>query len=62
MGCFYMLGINPLSAMSFANVFSHLVACPFILSVDTFATQYCSVPLFPHLQPEDKIIVIMSLQ
>ena len=34
-----MLAINPLSIMSFANIFSHLVGCLFILSVVSFAAQ-----------------------
>ena len=32
MSCLYMLDINPLSVMSFANIFSHSVDCLFILS------------------------------
>ena len=34
-----MLDINPLLVISFANIFSHLVGCLFILSVVSFAMQ-----------------------
>ena len=39
MNCLYMLGINPLSVISFANIFSHSVGCLFILSVVSFPLQ-----------------------
>ena len=35
----YILDINPLSVISFANTFAHSVGCLFILSVVTFAVQ-----------------------
>ena len=34
-----MLDINPLSVISFANIFPHLVGCLFILLVVSFAVQ-----------------------
>ena len=34
-----MLDINPILVISFANMFSHSVACLFILSVVSFAVQ-----------------------
>jgi len=37
--CLYMLDINLLSVISFANIFSHSVSCLFILSMVSFAVQ-----------------------
>ena len=37
--CLYMLDINPLSVISFVQIFSHLVSCLFVLSVVSFAVQ-----------------------
>ena len=37
--CLYMLDINPLSVISFVQIFSHLVSCIFVLSVVSFAVQ-----------------------
>ena len=39
MSCLYMLDINPLSIISFANNFSHSVGCLFILLMVSFAVQ-----------------------
>ena len=39
MNCVYILDINPLSATSFAHIFSHSVSCLFILSVVSFSVQ-----------------------
>ena len=39
MNCLYMLDINPLSVISFANMFSHSVGCLFILSMVSFVVQ-----------------------
>ena len=39
MSCLYILDINPLSATSFANIFSHSVGCLFILLMVSFAVQ-----------------------
>ena len=39
MSCLYILEINPLSVISFANIFSHPVGCLFVLSVVSFAVQ-----------------------
>ena len=37
--CLYILYINPLSVISFANIFSHSVGCLFVLSMVSFAVQ-----------------------
>ena len=37
--CLYILDTNPLSVISFANIFSHAVGCHFILSTVSFAVQ-----------------------
>ena len=39
MSCLYILDINPLSVISFANIFSYSVGCLFILSMVFFAVQ-----------------------
>ena len=39
MSCLYMLDINPLLTISFANIFSHLVGCLFILLIVSFTVQ-----------------------
>ena len=39
MSCLYLLDINPLSVVLFANIFSHSLGCLFILSVVSFAVQ-----------------------
>ena len=39
MNCLYILDINSLSVTSFANIFSHSVACLFLLSMVSFAVQ-----------------------
>ena len=39
MSCLYILYINPLLVMSFANIFSHSVGYLFILSMVSFAVQ-----------------------
>ena len=39
MSCLYILEINPLSVALFANMFSHLVGCLFILFMVSFAMQ-----------------------
>ena len=39
MSCLYILGVNPLSVISFANIFSHSVGCLFILSMVSFAVE-----------------------
>ena len=39
MSCLYILEINPLSVVLFANIFSHSVACLFALFVISFAVQ-----------------------
>ena len=39
MSCLYILEINPLSAVSFANIFSHSEGCLFVLFMVSFAVQ-----------------------
>ena len=39
MSCLYILDINSLSVISFANIFSHSVGCLSILSMISFAVQ-----------------------
>ena len=39
MNCLYMLDINPLSVISFANIFSHSIGCLFNLSMVSFVVQ-----------------------
>ena len=39
MSCLYILGINPLSVVSFANIFSHSEGCLFVLFMVSFAVQ-----------------------
>ena len=39
MSCLYIWGINPLSVVSFANIFSHSEGCLFIVFVVSFAVQ-----------------------
>ena len=39
MSCLYILEINPLSIVSFANIFSHSECCLFILFMVSFAVQ-----------------------
>ena len=39
MSCLYILDINPLSDITFANIFSHSVGCLFILLVVSFTLQ-----------------------
>ena len=39
MSCLYILGINPLSVVSFPNIFSHSEGCLFVLFMVSFAVQ-----------------------
>ena len=39
MSCLYVLEINPLSVVSFANIFSHSEGCLFVLFMVSFAVQ-----------------------
>ena len=39
MSCLYILEINPLSVVSFANIFSHPEGCLFVLFMVSFAVQ-----------------------
>ena len=49
MSCLYMLGINPLSVIPFANIFSHSLGCLFILLMVSFAVQKLSSLIRSHL-------------
>ena len=39
MSCLYILEINPLSVVSFANIFSHSEGCLFVLFMVSFAVK-----------------------
>ena len=39
MSCLYILDINPLLVLSFANIFSHSVGCVFVLFMVSFAME-----------------------
>ena len=39
MSCLYMLDINPLLVLTFANIFSHSVGCVFVLFMVSFAVE-----------------------
>ena len=39
MSCLHILNINPLLVISFANIFSHLVGCLFVLFVVSFCCE-----------------------
>ena len=39
MSCLCILDTNPLSVISFANIFSYSVSCPFVLSLVSSAVQ-----------------------
>ena len=39
MSCFQLLELNPLSVVSFANIFSHSECCLFVLFMVSFAVQ-----------------------
>ena len=39
MSCLYILEINPLSVVSFANIFSHSEGCLFVLLMVSFTVQ-----------------------
>ena len=45
MSCLYILEINPLSVVSFANIFSHSEGCLFVLFVVSFAVQKLLSPI-----------------
>ena len=45
----YILDINPLSVISFANIFSHSIDCVFILSVVSFAVKKLLSLISSHL-------------
>ena len=47
--CLYILDINPLSVISFANIFSHYVGCLFMLFMVSFAVQKLLISIRSHL-------------
>ena len=47
--CLYILGINPLSVIAFANIFSHPVRCLLILSMVSHAVQMLLSLIRSHL-------------
>ena len=49
MSCLYILEINPLSAVSFAIIFSHSEGCLFTLLVVSFAVQKLLSLIMSHL-------------
>ena len=49
MSCLYILEINPLSVISFANIFPHSAGCLFILLMVLFAVQKLLSLIRPHL-------------
>ena len=49
MSCLYILEINPLSAVSFAIIFSHSEGCLFTLLIVYFAVQKLLSLIRPHL-------------
>ena len=49
MSCLYILDINPLLVISFANIFSHSVGCLFVLSMVSFAVQKPLSLIWSHL-------------
>ena len=49
MSCLYMLYINSLSVISFANIFSHSISCLFILLTISFAVQLLLGLISTHL-------------
>ena len=49
MSCLYILEINRLSVVSFANIFSHSEGCLFVLFLVSFAVQKLLSLIKPHL-------------
>ena len=49
MSSLYILGINPLSELLFANIFTHSVGCLFLLVVLSFAVQKLFGLIYSHL-------------
>ena len=49
MNCLYMLDINPLLVISFANIFSHSIGCLFNLLMVSFAGQKLLSLIMSHL-------------
>ena len=49
MSCVYILGINPLSVVSFAIIFSHSEGCLFTLLIVSFAVQKFLILIRFHL-------------
>uniref|UniRef100_A0A8C9BHT2 Uncharacterized protein n=1 Tax=Phocoena sinus TaxID=42100 RepID=A0A8C9BHT2_PHOSS len=57
MRCFYILGINPLSVVSFANIFSHSEGCLFVFFMVSLAVQ----KLLSLIKPRLFIFVFTSI-
>ena len=55
MSCLYILGINPLSVVSFAIIFSHSEGCLLILFIVFFAAQKHLSLIKSHLFPSVRI-------
>ena len=49
LSCLCMLDINPISVISFANIFSHSIGCLFVLSVVSFVVQQLLILIMSHL-------------
>ena len=49
MSCLYVLNINPLSVISFANIFSHSASCLFVLLMVSFVVQKLLCLISSHL-------------
>ena len=49
MSCLYILDINPLLVLSFANIFSHSVGCVFVLFMVSFAVEKLVSLIMSHL-------------
>ena len=49
MSCWYILEINPLSVVSFVNIFSHSDGCLFVLFMVSFAVQKVLSLITSHL-------------
>ena len=57
MSCLYVLEINPLSVVSFANIFSHSEGCLFVLFMVSFVVQ----KLFSFIRSHLFVFISISL-
>ena len=66
MSCLYILDINPLSAASFENIFSHFEGCFYIFFIISFAVQKLLSlklkyrPMLQDRKPRDKLTHLWS--